>query len=61
MMNFRKSVRKSGKRTSCFHGLSWQQRKQYKGNIDKKIIERSSDAYVCAIKISFQLKVPFRS
>ena len=36
MMNFRKRITKSKKRTSCFYGLSWEQRKQYKGNIDKK-------------------------
>ena len=37
MMNSLKSVKfgKSGKKNSCFHGLSWQQRKQYKRNIDK--------------------------
>ena len=28
----------SGKRNSCFHGLWWQQRKQYKRNIDKNIL-----------------------
>ena len=55
MMNFRKRVAKSGKRTSCFHGLSWQQRKQYKSNTDKKYFERPSDAYVSAVKISFKL------
>ena len=35
MIEFLKSVTKSGKRNSCFHGLSWQQHKQYKCNIDK--------------------------
>ena len=38
MKNFLRSVRKSGKRASSFHGLSWQQRKQYKRNIDKNIL-----------------------
>ena len=38
MMNFRKSVTKSEKRTSCFNDLSWQQRKQHKSIIDKKIL-----------------------
>ena len=61
MMNFFKSLRKSAKRNSCFHGLSWQKRKQYKRNIDKKRYERPSDAYVSTVKISFQLKLPFRS
>ena len=37
LMNFRKRVTKSGKRTAYFHGLPWQQRKQYKSNIDKKV------------------------
>ena len=46
MMNFRKSMRKSGKRTSSSHGFSWQQRKQYKNNTDKIFFERPSDAYV---------------
>ena len=57
MMNFRKSVTKSGKRTYCFHGFSWQQRKRYESNTDKKFFERPSDAYVSTAKISFQLKV----
>ena len=57
MMNFRKIVRKSGKRTCCFHGLSWKQRKQYKSNIDKKFFERPSDAFVSTVKISFQSEV----
>ena len=35
MINFRKGVKKSGKRTSCFYGLSWQQCKQYESNIEK--------------------------
>ena len=60
MMNFRKSVTKSGKRTSGFDGLSWKQRKQYKSNIDKKFFERPSDAYESTVKISFQLKLRFR-
>ena len=38
MMNLRKSVTKSGKRTSCFDGLSWQQRKQYKSNVNKNFL-----------------------
>ena len=53
MMNFRKSVRKSGKRTFCFDDLSWQQRKQYQSNMDKNFFERLSDAYVSTIKIYF--------
>ena len=57
MVNFRKSVTRSGKQTSCFHGLSWQPRKQYKSDIDEKFFERPSDAYVSTIKISFQLKL----
>ena len=68
MMNFRKSVSKSKrsvakseKRTSCFHGLSWQQGKQYKSNRDKKFSERPSNAYVSTVKLSVQLKLPFRS
>ena len=52
MMNFRKSVTKRGKRTSCFHGLSWPQRKQYKNNVDKELSERPSDAYVSTVNIS---------
>ena len=61
MMNFRKSVTKSGKRTFYFHGLSWQQRKQYKSNVDENFFQRPSDAYVSIVQISFQLKLPFRS
>ena len=55
MMNFRK-------RTSSFHGLSWQQRKQYKSNMEKSF-ERLSHAlsHVSTVKISFQLKLPLRS
>ena len=34
----KKSVRKFEKRNSCFHGLSWQQRKQYKRNKDQKFL-----------------------
>ena len=41
MMNFLKSVRKSGKRTSCFHGFSWQLCKQYKCNMDKKFFSET--------------------
>ena len=61
MMNFKKSVRMSEKRNSCFHGLLWQQRKQYKRIKDKNFFDRPSDAYVSTVKISFQLKLPFRS
>ena len=39
-MNLEKNARKSGKRSSGFHGLSWQQGKQYKRNIDKNVFER---------------------
>ena len=53
MINFFKSVRKSAKRNSCFHGLSWQQRKQYKRHVDKKCFEGPSDAYVSTVKILF--------
>ena len=35
MMNFRESVTKSRKRTFCVHGLSWQQRKQDRNNVNK--------------------------
>ena len=48
-MNFFKHVRKSGNRNFCFRGLSWQQRKQYKRKIDKKIFERPTDAYVSTV------------
>ena len=58
MMNFRKSVTKSGKRTFCFHGLPWQQHKQDKCNIDKNFFERP---YISTVKISFQLKLLLRS
>ena len=57
MMSFSKSVAKSGKQTTCFHGLPGQQRKQYKCNIDKKKFERPSDAYISTVKILFQLKL----
>ena len=53
MMNFRKSVTKFRKVTSSFHGLSWQQRKHYTSNIDKKRFEKPSDAYVSTVKFSF--------
>ena len=53
MMNFGKRVTKSGKRISCFHGLSWQNRKQYKSNTDKKFFERPSYAYVSPVKFHF--------
>ena len=45
MMNFRKRVTKSGKITSGKKVLPWQQRKQYKGCMNKKLFERPSDAY----------------
>ena len=61
MITFLKSARKSRKRNSRFHGFSWQQRKQYKRNIDKNVFERPSDAYVSIVKISFQLNLSFRS
>ena len=51
MMNSRNSITKSGNRTSCFHGVSWQWYTQSKSNIDK--------IYVCTIKISLQLKLPY--
>ena len=44
MMNFRKRVTKSGKKT-CFHGLSWQQRKEYKSNIDENIFYLETHMY----------------
>ena len=47
-MNFRKG-------TFCFHG------KQYKGYIHKHFFETFSDVYVSIVKISFQLKQPFRA
>ena len=53
MMNFRKNVTKSEKTTFCLHGLSWQQRKQYKSNIDKIFFERPSDGYLSTVKIRF--------
>ena len=56
-MNFRKRVTKSGKRTSCFYGLSWQQRKQYTSNIGKKVFKRSSDTYVSTGNISIEVVV----
>ena len=46
MMNFIKSVRKSGKRNSCFHGLSCRQHKQYKRDIEKNFFERPSDEFL---------------
>ena len=59
MMNFRKSVTKSGKKTFCYNGLSWQQRKQDKSNIDN-FFERPSDAYIyihCQNFISIEVAV----
>ena len=58
MMNFRKSITKSGNRTSHFQGLSRQQRKRYKSNIDKTFLR---DPQMYMYPLSFQLKLPFRN
>ena len=49
VMTFKRSVRKSAKRNSCFHGLSWQQCKQCKHNIDRKAFLRDHQMHMCPL------------
>ena len=55
-------LRKSGKRTSYFHDNCVQQCKQYNKSCKRQnVFEKPSDVYVSTVKMSVQLKLPFRS
>ena len=61
MMNFRKRVKSLEREPPVFMACHGNSVNNTKANIDKKLFERPSDAYVSTVKISFQLKLPFRS